>query len=351
MKTKILVVDDEIDLEALIRQRFRRKIRDEADGYEFVFAHDGEDALRQVAQHPDTAIVLSDINMPVMDGLVLLGRMHLEHPAIRTVMVSAYGDLANIRTAMNRGAFDFVTKPIDFADLELTIEKTLAQVRLAHQQQQDQRENDILKMYVDGGVIDFMTHADAAGGDLLRGQTIEATVLFVDVCGFTALSERLPPAVVVALLNAYFDQMVRAIVAEGGLVDKFIGDAVMAVFQGDGHLRRALRAACAIRRNLAAHPVPLPAGLAEAPAVSMGVNPGEMVSGNIGSASLKRLDYTVIGDAVNLAQRLQAAAAPGQIVVSAATFEQVQHEFSGAFVGEVKLKNKALPQRIFQVLD
>ena len=351
MKTKILVVDDEIDLEALIRQRFRRKIRDEADGYEFVFAHDGEDALRQVAQHPDTAIVLSDINMPVMDGLVLLGRMHLEHPAIRTVMVSAYGDLANIRTAMNGGAFDFVTKPIDFLDLALTIEKTLAQVRLLRLQQQAARENDILKMYVDGGVIAFMAHPDAAGGDLLRGETIEASVVFVDVCGFTALSEQLAPAVVVALLNAYFDQMVAAIVAHGGLVDKFMGDAVMAVFRGDDHLRRALLASRAIQRSLAASTRPLPAGVAQRPAVSIGVNAGEMVSGNIGSASLKRLDYTVIGDAVNLAQRLQAAAAPGQIVVSAATFEQVQHEFSGAFVGEVKLKNKALPQRIFQVLD
>ena len=169
MRTKILVVDDELDLEDLIRQRFRRQIRDEADGYEFIFAHNGEEALGQVARHPDTAIILSDINMPVMDGLALLSRTHREHPDIRTVMVSAYGDLANIRTAMNGGAFDFVTKPIDFLDLALTIEKTLAQVRLLRLQQQAARENDILKMYVDGGVIAFMAHPDAAGGDLLRG--------------------------------------------------------------------------------------------------------------------------------------------------------------------------------------
>ncbi len=351
MRTKILVVDDELDLEELIRQRFRRKIRDEAGGYEFIFAHNGEEALRQVADHPDTAIILSDINMPVMDGLALLTRTHAEHPAIKTVMVSAYGDLANIRTAMNHGAFDFVTKPIDFQDLELTIEKTLTQVRLLRQQQQSEHENNILKMYVDGGVIAFMAHPDAAGGDLLRGEIIEASVAFVDVCGFTALSEQLAPTAVVALLNSYFDQMVAAIVAHGGLVDKFMGDAVMAVFRGDDHLRRALLAARAIRRNLAASTRPLPAGVAQRPAVSIGVNSGEMVSGNIGSASLKRLDYTVIGDTVNLAQRLQAAAAPGQIVVSESTRAQLEDDFETAFVSEVKLKNKSLPVCLYQVLN
>ena len=119
---KILVADDEADLEALIKQKFRQKIREQE--YEFVFAVNGNDALEKIKQHPDIDILLSDINMPEMDGLTLLSRMSESSPLIKSVIVSAYGDMDNIRTAMNRGAFDFITKPINFEDLSLTMEKT-----------------------------------------------------------------------------------------------------------------------------------------------------------------------------------------------------------------------------------
>ena len=120
---KILVVDDEPDLEPLMLQRMRRDIR--RGQYEFVFAHDGNEALQRLDEHKDVDMILSDINMPGMDGLTLLDQIPQVDPEIRAVMVSAYGDMKNIRTAMNRGAFDFVTKPIDFEDLRLTIERTL----------------------------------------------------------------------------------------------------------------------------------------------------------------------------------------------------------------------------------
>ena len=117
--TKILVADDEADLEVLIKQKFRQKIRDQQ--YEFVFAVNGNDALAKIQQHSDIDIVLSDINMPEMDGLTLLTKLNETCPLIKSVIVSAYGDMENIRTAMNRGAFDFVTKPINFEDLSLTM--------------------------------------------------------------------------------------------------------------------------------------------------------------------------------------------------------------------------------------
>ena len=124
MPEKMLVVDDEPDLESLIRQRFRKKIRD--GQYDFVFAHNGLEALARLLEHKDIGVILSDINMPEMDGLTLLAKLNeLKNPALRTVIVSAYGDMDNIRTAMNRGAYDFVTKPVDFIDLEMTIEKTI----------------------------------------------------------------------------------------------------------------------------------------------------------------------------------------------------------------------------------
>lgn len=127
MPTKILIVDDEADVELLIRQRFRREIR-EGD-YDFYFARHGEEALNIVQADPGLEIVLTDINMPVMDGLTLLARLHERPDPPATVIVSAYGDMPNIRAAMNRGAFDFLLKPIDFLDFETTIQKTLRQVR------------------------------------------------------------------------------------------------------------------------------------------------------------------------------------------------------------------------------
>ncbi|HLK65282.1 MAG TPA: SpoIIE family protein phosphatase [Bryobacteraceae bacterium] len=128
---QILVVDDEPDLELLVRQRFRRQIRDKE--FEFLFSHNGEEALQTLAVHPTVELVLSDINMPVMDGLTLLGKLSEASKTLRAVVVSAYGDMSNIRTAMNRGAIDFLIKPIDFEDLEITIRKTLDQVAMLKQ--------------------------------------------------------------------------------------------------------------------------------------------------------------------------------------------------------------------------
>lgn len=124
---KILVVDDESDMEPMIRQKFRRHIREKT--FDFEFAFNGIEALEKITEFPDIGIVLSDINMPGMDGLTLLTKLkELKNPGLKTVIVSAYGDMDNIRTAMNRGAFDFITKPVNFDDLEITINKTLGEI-------------------------------------------------------------------------------------------------------------------------------------------------------------------------------------------------------------------------------
>ena len=123
---KILVVDDETDLEPLMLQRMRRTIRD--GRYEFVFAHNGVEALQKLELDDSIDMVLSDINMPQMDGLTLLDQIAARDPNLRSVIISAYGDMQNIRTAMNRGAFDFVTKPLDFEDLQITIDRTLQHI-------------------------------------------------------------------------------------------------------------------------------------------------------------------------------------------------------------------------------
>src|SRR5579863_336925 len=146
MAFKILVVDDEPDLELLIKQRFRRKIRD--GGFDFEFARNGEEALAKLDKDESIDIVMSDINMPVMDGLTLLSRLRDMDRLLRTVIVSAYGDMRNIRIAMNRGAYDFLTKPIDFEDFEATLQKTMQEVqgiRAGHQarKQLDAIQNEL----------------------------------------------------------------------------------------------------------------------------------------------------------------------------------------------------------------
>ena len=128
VQPKILVVDDEPDLEHLVKQRMRREIR--SGQYSFVFAQNGVEALEMLSEDSDIDMVLSDINMPRMDGLALLEQIPQVDPNIRSVIVSAYGDMKNIRTAMNRGAFDFITKPIDFDDMKVTIQRTLSHLEM-----------------------------------------------------------------------------------------------------------------------------------------------------------------------------------------------------------------------------
>jgi len=344
---KILVVDDETDLQILIKQKFRKKIRNQ--DYEFVFAINGNDALNQLQEHTDVDLVLSDINMPEMDGLTLLSKLNEKYSILKSVIVSAYGDMENIRTAMNRGAFDFVTKPVDFNDLELTIEKTMKHVNQIKDTLKAIKENNILKMYVDETVINFMDTKEFESS-IMKNETVEATVVFLDICSFTSISENESPDTVVKLLNSYFDVMVKQIIGHKGFIDKFIGDAIMAVFRGEHHLDRAIDACLAIRKEIENLPS-FSEHVTFKPHVSIGINSGEMISGNIGSASLKRLDYTVIGDVVNTAQRLESAAKPGQIVINGTSYEKVKEYFKCEKVGEVNLKNKSNPMVIYEVIE
>jgi len=144
--------------------------------------------------------------------------------------------------------------------------------------------------------------------------------------------------------------LVKEIIAHHGLIDKFIGDAIMAVFHGDHHLDNAIDACIAVRDQIAKLPA-LSENVNFKPNVSIGINGGELVSGNIGSVSLRRLDYTVIGDVVNTASRLQSAAKPGQIIIGKSSYDQVKESFKCNKVGEVNLKNKAQPIIIYEVLE
>ncbi len=344
---KILVADDEADLEVLIKQKFRKEIREHK--YDFIFAANGFEALEKLKLDPDIDILLSDINMPEMDGLTLLTKMNELNLLTKAVIVSAYGDMENIRTAMNRGAFDFVLKPVNFQDLGITIQKTMEYVEQLHNTLNAIKENNILKMYVDKTVLNFMNGREFET-QLLANETVEASIVFIDMCGFTAITEQEPADAVIKILNRCFDVMVKEIIAQDGYVDKFIGDAILAVFKGNFHLDRAIDAALAVRKQIEEFG-PQSEISSFLPKVSIGIDSGEMICGNIGSAKLRRLDYTVIGDVVNTAQRLQDNATPGQILISESSYEKVKESFNCRQVGNVKLKNKANSYSTYEVLD
>src|SRR5215218_8431784 len=191
MSPKILVVDDEPDLEGLILQKFRRQIRD--GSVSFLFAHNGLEALTMLDENRDVDMVLSDINMPGMDGLSLLGKLQESDENLSTVIVSAYGDMANIRTAMNRGAFDFLTKPIDFADLEATIAKTIRHVGILREARRRQlaaeRAHASLSRYFSPNLAAEL--AAEARTLSLASQRRDVTAIFTDITGFTAVVESL----------------------------------------------------------------------------------------------------------------------------------------------------------------
>ncbi|WNG35091.1 protein kinase [Archangium violaceum] len=309
---KILVIDDEPDVQLLMKQRFRKQIRESV--YEFIFACDGEDALEKLRQHPDTDVVLSDINMPRMDGLTFLARVGEVNPLVKVIMVSAYSDMSNIRVAMNRGAFDFLVKPIDFQDLEATLAKALKQVTELRQMVRSTEENHLLRMFVNGGILERALPL-MRGPDVVDGERLEATVAFLDVKDFTPVTTQHQPEAVIRRLNANFEIIVPELLSRGGVVDKFVGDAVMAVFRGPGHLNRALEACLVARQQLRAMAFRCGDSSPYVHGVSIGLDSGELICGSIGAKGLGRLDYTVLGVTVNTAARLTVMAERDQLLI------------------------------------
>jgi adenylate cyclase len=351
---RILVVDDEPDVEALVSQKFRRQMR--KGEMEFLFAKDGQDALEILDNTPDIDMVLSDINMPRMDGLTLLVRLNEQHKDLKTVIVSAYGDMGNIRTAMNRGAFDFVTKPIEFEDLETTITKTMEHLTLFRalkdEKAQAERAHATLSRYFSPNVVETLSQ----NPDCLTpgGERRHATFLFTDLADFTPLVENLDSDLIVALLNGYLDGMTEVIFNHGGTVMKIVGDAVHAIFgapvDDPAHAARAVGCALAIdafatRFQAEQKAAGIPLGLTR-----IGVNSGPAIIGNFGGAHF--FDYTAYGDVVNIAARLERAnkSIGSRICVGESVADQMP-DFAGRPVGTLLLKGKSQSLRCYEPLN
>ncbi len=354
MTARILVVDDEPDLETLVTQKFRHQIR--KGEMDFLFAEDGEDALLQLQEHPDVDIVLSDINMPRMDGLTLLRHLKELDSQLRTVIVSAYGDMSNIRTAMNLGAFDFVTKPIEFDDLELTINKTitdLEKLREAHRLRDaaEQAKTNLARYFSPNLVQQLIESPESLN---LDGERRDLTFVFTDLTDFTPLVETLNPSVIVPLLNEYLDEMTQIVFRHGGTVDKVVGDAVHAMFgaplEQPDHAARGI--ACAMEMDEFAEAFRERKNAGDIPlgVTRIGVHTGPAIVGNFGGEQF--FDYTAHGDAINTAARLESANKQlgTRICVSGKVVEQVK-DFKGRPIGTILLPGKSEELKIFEPLN
>ena len=304
---KILAVDDEPDFELLIRQRFRRQIRDEE--FAFRFAHHGEEALRALSAEPDIDLMLLDINMPVMDGLTLLNELRERQLEVQAIIVSAYGDMTNLRTAMNRGAFDFVTKPVDLRDLEITVRKGLANVaklrEMERRRMAAERARNNLSRYFSPNLVELLAAQDEPLG---AGRRETVAVLFADIVGFTRIAEVMAPEDVLALLREFQTRMTSQIFAKGGTVDQYMGDGILAIFgvpaASSNDAANALNCA-----EMMLHALECWNGERQERGearldIGVGLNYGPAVLGDVGSEH--SMSFAVIGDTVNTAARLQA---------------------------------------------
>jgi class 3 adenylate cyclase len=284
-----------------------------------------------------------------MTGLAFLARAGEINPILKVVIVSAYGDMINVRKAMNLGAFDFLVKPINLKDLELTIEKTLKQVQALRRFIQFAEENSLLKMFLNKGVVERLLPTLRTVGSA-RGEIVCATIVFIDVFGFNDAVAHLTPDQALQLLNAHFDVIVPETTSRQGVIDKFLGDAVMAVFSGHDHLLRAVEASLSIRHRLSLLAQGAEGDSPYGCGISIGLDTGEVVAGFIGSKLMSRLDHTVLGHAVGTAARLQAAARRNQILVTEAVHETLRERFECGAAGIFSLSGRGGPERVYEVV-
>jgi adenylate cyclase len=353
MTATILFVDDEPDLEALVLQKFRKQIREGA--VTFMFAHDGIEALESLEQHPQVDLVVSDINMPRMDGLSLLAKLQESEDKKSTIIVSAYGDMCNIRTAMNRGAFDFLTKPIDFGDLETTIDKTIRHIEMLREARRRQAEAErahasLSRYFSPQLACRLAANAESGSMDV---QWREVATIFTDITGFTSLVESTEPGVLGELLNEYVAGMTDVIFAHEGTVAKVIGDAIHVLFNAPGDQPDYATRAIACARDLDSWAEEFRARW-KARGVNfgitrIGVHAGPALVGNFGGSRF--FDYTAHGDTINTAARLETANKflGTRICVSATVAERAQN-FQGRPVGDLVLRGRSEPLRAYEPL-
>jgi class 3 adenylate cyclase/FixJ family two-component response regulator len=372
MSYKVLVVDDEPDVELLIKMKFRAKIS--AGDFIFKFAINGVQALEILHQENDINLVFTDINMPVMDGLTLLSNIKKNESLPKVVVISAYGDLKNIRTAMNLGAFDFVTKPIDFTDLEITMNKAVDEITRLQEtidlknrheilriekEQLIQEQNHVLEIKVEERTKELQLEKNKSDDLLLNILPVdtanelklngfakpkhfdEVTVLFTDFKNFTSISEKLTAEELVEEINFCYSNFDRITTKFGIEKIKTIGDSYMCVGglndSNKNLVVNTVMAAIEIRDFMEDEKTRRKSKGEFYFDIRIGLHTGPVIAGIVG---IKKFAYDIWGNTVNIASRMESASEPGKINVSGETYEIIKDNFTCEYRGKVMAKNK-----------
>ena len=298
--------------------------------------------------------MVSDINMPRMDGLSLLQKLQEAEDKKSTVIVSAYGDMSNIRTAMNRGAFDFLTKPIDFGDLEMTIDKTIRHVEMMREarrrQTEAERAHASLSRYFSPQMLQLALASNADGMDV---HWREVATIFTDITNFTSLVETAAPETLGELLNEYVAGMTDVVFAHEGTVAKIIGDAIQVLFNAPGDQPDFATRAVACAHDLdiwaQAFRERWKSKAVNFGATRIGVHAGPALVGNFGGSRF--FDYTAYGDTINTAARLESANKfLGTRICASATVAGGCGNFKGRPIGDLMLRGRSEPLRAYEPL-
>jgi class 3 adenylate cyclase len=342
---RILVADDDPDLRLVLGDILA------SQGYEVIVAQDGEDALAKAwSERPD--LIVLDVMMPKLNGYAVcrLLKADRETAHIPVLMLTSLGDPDDRTKGLNLGADDYLPKPFHYNELTARVAARVRAKRAEdHLRAREQHIRATFARYVVPKVVDRLL-MDPTGVHL-GGAQQELTVFFADLRGFTALAEQTPPEELVHLLNGYLNVAAKAVLAFEGMLDKFMGDAVMALFnvpsQQDDHARRALGAAWLLQQQLAGYHQQVPE--ARRLFFSVGVHSGEAVVGNIGSSDL--VNFTAVGDTVNLAKRIQERAGAGEILISEQTYRLVADLVDAQLLGTFPLRGRRENVAVYQVVD
>lgn len=335
-RDRILVIDDSPTVLGMLRYGLGQH------GFQVVCARNGEEGLRKALRFKPT-IVISDWEMPKMTGTELCRKLREAEETRDTaiILLSSRSTRADAIRGLREGADEYIVKPFNFERLVATVERLVAERQL-------KRERELLRTYLPSTVRQLAERLAPGTEDLreLHADEKTLTVMFVDIVGFTRLCENRSPRQVVDLLNRYFEEMAKHIESHSGIIDKFVGDAIVALFGFEEESQGAASAlACAEAMQLATYN--FDAGLEHTTVqIRIGINTGPLIYGDLGASRVRR-DFTVIGDAVNVAQRLERLAPPGGVLVSEHTVDVLEAppEFSSQVLAE--LKGRVEPVRCF----
>lgn len=339
---KLLIADDLVDIRRLLRAWA------EVEGYIALEAANGNQAV-EIALTEKPEVIIMDIMMPGKDGLTAVKEIRQVDPVTGIVVLTAYGTEQRAVQAMRVGADDYMHKPFDAAELRVKLASVLQkqQLRIENQRLQ-QRLNAILDRFMPHSVIEQLMNAQELPH--LGGERQAVTILFADIRGFSLYAEQAEPEALVATLNRYLGAATDAILAHGGTLDKYLGDGLLAIFNAPikypDHALRAAKAALGIQHNTAVlNAAPDTHGLQ----FGVGVHTGEAIVGNIGTPEL--MNYTAVGECVNLARQIESVTGAGRITISRAVAEAAgMDRLHTQSMPSITVKGRAEPIEAFELL-